>query len=140
MAPLKGIAAWYPRERQASLSGWIMVAGGMGALAATTPLEIALRVTRLAHGVRGARGVDVRRRARASAWRVPDIARPADVDGPCGAVGGRRAVRHPRFWWIAPLGAFCMGSFMAIQGLWAVPWLMEVEGQTAPQRRGTCWS
>ena len=37
---------------------------------------------------------------------------------------------HPRFWWIAPIGGFGMGSFMAIQGLWAVPWLMEVEGTT----------
>jgi hypothetical protein len=37
---------------------------------------------------------------------------------------------HPRFWWIAPLAAFAMGSFMAIQGLWAVPWLMEVDGAT----------
>ncbi len=44
--------------------------------------------------------------------------------------GVRGVFRHPRFWWIAPLGAFCMGSFFAIQGLWAVPWLMEVEGLT----------
>jgi hypothetical protein len=36
---------------------------------------------------------------------------------------------HPRFWWICPLGAFGMGSFMAIQGLWSVPWLIEVDGQ-----------
>ena len=43
MAPLKAIATWFPRERHASLSGWIMVAGGLGALAATTPLELALR-------------------------------------------------------------------------------------------------
>lgn len=35
---------------------------------------------------------------------------------------------HPRFWWLAPVGGFAMGSFMAVQGLWAVPWLMEVEG------------
>ncbi len=45
MAPLKGIAMWYPPERHASLSGWMMVAGGLGALAATTPLEYALRFT-----------------------------------------------------------------------------------------------
>src|SRR5512136_2374512 len=44
MAPLKGIATWYPADRQASLSGWMMVAGGTGALLATAPLELALRV------------------------------------------------------------------------------------------------
>ena len=39
-------------------------------------------------------------------------------------------LRHRRFWWIAPLGACSIGTFMAVQGLWAVPWLMEVEGHT----------
>jgi hypothetical protein len=41
-----------------------------------------------------------------------------------------RIYRHPRFWWMAPLGGFAMGGFAAIQGLWAVPWMMEVEGLT----------
>ena len=45
MAPLKAIAMWYPRERQPSLAGWMMVAGGFGALAATAPLEAALHLT-----------------------------------------------------------------------------------------------
>jgi len=45
MAPLKAIAAWYPPDRQASYSGWIMVAGGVGALVSTVPVELALRVT-----------------------------------------------------------------------------------------------
>jgi hypothetical protein len=30
------------------------------------------------------------------------------------------------FWRFAPQGSLTMGGFMAIQGLWAVPWLMEV--------------
>src|SRR5204863_5638504 len=42
MAPLKAIAAWYPAERHASLSGWMMVAGGAGALLSTAPLAAAL--------------------------------------------------------------------------------------------------
>src|SRR5215472_12896088 len=42
MAPLKAIALWYSSERQASLAGWIMVAGGVGALLATAPLAAAL--------------------------------------------------------------------------------------------------
>ena len=35
MAPLTAIAAWYPSEKRASLGGWMMVAGGGGALIAT---------------------------------------------------------------------------------------------------------
>ena len=36
--------------------------------------------------------------------------------------------RDPYFWRIVPLMFTCASSFMAIQGLWAGPWLLEVEG------------
>jgi MFS family permease len=130
MAPLKAIATWFPRERHASLSGWIMVAGGAGALAATTPLELALRVTgwRTIFVVLAALTFVA---ALAIAWRVPDTGKPAVAAGLRMQWGGVRTVMgHARLWWIAPLAAVCMGSFTAIQGLWAVPWLMEVAGQT----------
>src|SRR5262249_13303410 len=42
--------------------------------------------------------------------------------------GVKRVFRSARFWWVAPLCAISTGSFMAIQGLWSVPWLMEVNG------------
>ena len=44
MAPLKAIATWYPPERQPSLGGWMMFAGGVGALISTTPVAAALDV------------------------------------------------------------------------------------------------
>ena len=140
MAPLKALAAWHPPERLGSLAGWIMVAGGLGALAATTPLELALRVTSWRH-IFVALAVVTLAVALFIAWRVPDIARPVHAVGFAAQWAGvRRVFRHPRFWWIAPLGAFCMGSFFSIQGLWAVPWLMEVEGYTrAAAARNLQW-
>lgn len=107
-----------------------MVAGGLGALAATTPLELALRVT-------GWRTIFVALAAATFvvamviAWRIPDTERPAVATGLREQwLGVGMVLRHRRFWWIAPLGACCIGTFMAIQGLWAVPWLMEVDGET----------
>jgi len=140
MAPLKALAVWHPPERLGSLAGWIMVAGGLGALAATTPLELALRVTGW-RNIFVALAVVTFGVALFIAWRIPDIARPANAVGFAAQWAGvRRVFRHPRFWWIAPLGAFCMGSFFAIQGLWAVPWLMEVEGYTrAAAARNLQW-
>jgi len=140
MAPLKALAVWHPPERLGSLAGWIMVAGGVGALAATTPLELALRVTGW-RNIFVALAVVTLGVALFIAWRIPDIARPANAVGFAAQWAGvRRVFRHPRFWWIAPLGAFCMGSFFAIQGLWAVPWLMEVEGYTrAAAARNLQW-
>jgi MFS family permease len=128
MAPLKGIVTWYPTERQASLSGWVMVAGGAGALLATAPLEFALRFTswRAIFAVLALVTYVV---ALAIWFRVPDTPKVQHVSGLKAQWAGVKSVfAHSRFWWIVPLGAIGMGSFMAIQGLWSVPWLMEVNG------------
>jgi predicted MFS family arabinose efflux permease len=136
MAPLKAIATWYPVERQASLAGWVMVAGGAGALAATTPLEFALRFAswRAIFVVLAVATFAV------AIWiwlRVPDIAKSTATPGFAAQWAGvRRVFGHPRFWWIAPLGAFGMGSFMAVQGLWSVPWLMDVNGHSRAAAAG----
>jgi hypothetical protein len=107
-----------------------MVAGGVGALAATVPVELALRVTHW-RVVFGALSMVTFAVAVLIFWRVPDIDKPAHSGGLAAQIAGVRDVMtHPRFWWIAPLGAIAMGSFFAIQGLWAVPWMMEVEGFT----------
>lgn len=130
MAPLKAIATWYPRDRQASLAGWMMVAGAAGALAATTPVEIALRFVdwrALFVGI----GAFALASAIAIVVTVPDL--PPHAEPPSLATqldGARRVFVEPRFWWIVPVGGLGMGSFMAIQGLWSVPWMMEVEGRT----------
>jgi MFS family permease len=130
MAPLKAIATWYPRERQASYSGWVMVAGGAGALLATVPLEFALRISHWRVVFVGL-GIVTLLAAFGIWWRVPDIQSTTTGAGWRAQFAGVRAVfTHPRFWWIAPLASFGMGSFMAIQGLWAVPWLMDVEHTT----------
>ena len=128
MAPMKAIVTWYPVARQPSLSGWIMVAGGVGALVATTPLEIALRFApwRMIFIALAA----VTYAAAMFIWlRIPDAPTQPDAPGLATQWAGVKSVfTHPRFWWIAPLGGLVMGTFMAIQGLWAVPWLIEVNG------------
>ena len=130
MAPLKAIAMWYPSNRQASLSGWMMVAGGLGALLATAPLAAALALlswraifVALALATFGA--------AALLFLTVPDIPRRVDTPGFGPQWRGVRSVfRNARFWWLCPLAATCTGSFMAIQGLWSVPWLIEIDGYT----------
>lgn len=131
MAPLKALATWFPPERQASYAGWIMVAGGVGALLATVPVELALRVTGW-RTVFVALAIMTLLVAAAIWWRVPDTTPKAAQHESLADLfaGVRRVFVHPRFWWIAPLASFGMGSFMAIQGLWAVPWMIDVDGGT----------
>ncbi len=128
MAPMKAIATWYPIERQASLGGWMMVAGGSGALVATAPLEFALRFA----SWRAIFVVLAMITYAVAIWiwlRVPDIARPIQAMGFKAQWAGVTSVfANRRFWWLAPLGGLGFGSFMAVQGLWSVPWLMEVNG------------
>jgi predicted MFS family arabinose efflux permease len=128
MAPWKAITTWYPLERQPSLAGWMMVAGGIGALLSTAPLAAALSVLSW-RGIFVALGVTTLAVAAAIFFRVPDTPPPAQAAERRAPWRGVRIVfGHPRLWWIAPLTSLGMGSFMAIQGLWSVPWLMEVDG------------
>ena len=130
MAPLKAIAMWYSAERQASLSGWMMVAGGLGALLATAPLAAALAVLSW-RAIFVVLAVATFAAAVLLFLTVPDIPRQASTPGFGAQWRGVRSVfRSARFWWLCPLAATGMGSFMAIQGLWSVPWLIEIDGYT----------
>jgi type IV secretory pathway TrbF-like protein len=40
--------------------------------------------------------------------------------------------RDPRFWRLAPLSTFCVGTSWALQGLWAAQWLADVERMQQP--------
>jgi len=130
MAPLKAIATWYPPERRPSLGSWMMFAGGAGALLSTTPLAAALTVLSW-HGIFVVLAAATLAVAAAIAIVVPDTpheSRQAAANAPWRGV--KLVYRHARLWWIAPVTGLGMGSLMAIQGLWSVPWLMEVDHYT----------
>src|SRR5438477_3026890 len=72
MAPLKAIATWYPPERQPSLGGWVMFAGGVGALISTTPVAAALDVVSW-RTIFVVLAIATRTVAVAVGWVVPDM-------------------------------------------------------------------
>lgn len=133
MAAFKGFAQNFPSERQASLTGAIMASGGLGAVTASLPLELALPV----FGWRGVfLGLTFLLLA-VAAWiflSVPQREAGVSRDS-LGAqlkdVAGILA--HRSFWHYAPPMALVTGGFMAVQGLWAVPWLMQVDGLSRHQ-------
>ncbi len=133
MAAFKGFAQNFPVERQASLTGAIMASGGLGAVTASLPLELALPLV----GWRGVFQGLTFLLAAVAAWiffSVPQREAGVSRDS-LGAqlkeVGGILASRV--FWRFAPPVALVTGGFMAVQGLWAVPWLIEVDGMTRHQ-------
>ncbi|MDD2988063.1 MAG: MFS transporter [Zoogloea sp.] len=128
MAGLKGFTLWFPRERLASMTGYIMSCGALGAVTASAPLEAALPFL----GWRGAFWVVA---ALAAGIATLIFLAMPEKDGGGHGVDLQSALRGVtevlsagRFWSFSGQSAFFTGGFMALQGLWAVPWLMEVNG------------
>ena len=68
------------------------------------------------------------------AWRVPVDPRSAgEVDGERTSQGYGVIVRHPLFLRMLPLGFFVYGGLIAVQALWAGPWMTRVGGATTAQ-------
>jgi sugar phosphate permease len=59
---------------------------------------------------------------------VPKAGSPTPAASGATTVGLRTVYADPRFWRLAPLSATCIGTAWALQGLWATPWLSDVEG------------
>ena len=59
---------------------------------------------------------------------VPDAPAPV-LNVPCSSsVGLRDIFGDRRFWRLAPLSTMCISTAWAVQGLWAGPWLADVDG------------
>jgi predicted MFS family arabinose efflux permease len=128
MAAFKAYVLWFPKQQWPLVNGFQMAAGGMGALAATTPVEAALQFTDW-------RGVFTIL-ALLTLW-VAVIIYLVVPEKPLGQKGESfgnqmRGVRQVfsslEFWRIAPLTAMSQASFLSIQGLWTGPWLKDVAG------------
>ena len=130
MAAFKAFSLWFPPERQASLTGWIMTSGGLGALAATAPLEAALHVTGWREIFFGLAGLTLT----VSIWlflSVPEKERTGKHEGfNAQWKGVKQVFSSAHFWRFAPMGLTTTGGFMAIQSLWSMSWLMKTNGYT----------
>ncbi|MEY9459671.1 MFS family permease [Bradyrhizobium ottawaense] len=124
-AGLKSIILWFPRERVALINGYMIMLGSLGAVTATVPVEHLLawmgwrQLFEVLAAATGATAIFIyvvvpERRI------VPSI---ASTRATLGSVFADR-----RFWRMAPLSATCIGSAWSLQGLWASPWLTDVEG------------
>lgn len=128
MAALKAISQWYPPDRLASMTGWIMTSGGLGALMASKPLELALAVSNWQGIVFLLAAITLA--VAALLWLlVPDKPAEGAASGLAEQLAGVRTIFSSRhFWRYAPMGFWLTGGFMAVQGLWASRWMMELEG------------
>src|SRR5262249_18576604 len=125
---LNAFVLWFPKDRVGAMNGWMVMLGALGALSATSPAELLLDWSGGWRGLfRVLAAVTV-----ASAlmmWAVvPEATSPKPSPGQPLPLGLKIIYTDPRFWALAPLSATCAGTAWALQGLWAAPWLTDVDG------------
>lgn len=129
MSAMKTITLWLPPERWALANGTFMTAGGLGALAATLPVEFLLRhmawpgLFWILAALTLAASIGI-------FTLVPEKKGALAAQGTLGTQVREAAqyLADARFWRIAPVSMIGMASGMAIQGLWSGPYLRDVGG------------
>ena len=123
---LKALSSWLPPEKRASGNAWLVMFGGLGAVASTAPLDAVagLLSWRAIFFILAAATMAVS----GAVWiSVPEIQNAQCRSRADGLHGMRVVFRNPRFWRVAPLSASVVGAAFALHGLWAARWLAEVE-------------
>ena len=141
MAPLTAFRRGFDPVMQLRANSWMLMTGSLGMVASTLPVQWVLPTL----GWRGLFWVIAA--ALLLAWAAtarfaPEYRRshapaPGDatVAGPGGAsaAGYSQVWRNPTFLRFAPMGFVHYGGLIAVQSLWAGPWLVEVSGWTPGQ-------
>jgi predicted MFS family arabinose efflux permease len=128
MSGFKAIVLWIPEPRRALANAVVMSFGALGILVATVPVELAVEAVGWRAMFLGLAAITL-----AVAMLIFAVVPERSVAGPGEALdrqlaGLLRIARDPVFWRLAPLMATTAGTHIAIQTLWAGPWLRDVAG------------
>lgn len=133
MAPLTGYRRWLSPSSQLRANSWMLMTGSFGMLASTLPVQWLMPVW----GWRPlfwALAVLMAVSMALIAWQVPRW-EPQAADAP--QAGSYAQVwRHPVFLRMTPIGFFSYGGMIAVQTLWAGPWMVRVAGLTPAEAAG----
>jgi MFS family permease len=139
MAPLTAYRLWFKPETQLRANSWMLMTGSLGMVASTLPVQWLLPqwgwrpiFVALAGLVLLAIAV--------LAWRLPKspAAKAASDEGLLHSY--RMIWQHRYFRRHVAMGFFSYGGLMAMQTLWAGPWLVQVSGYSPAQAaQGLFW-
>ena len=132
MAPLTAYRLWFKPESQLRANSWMLMTGSLGMVASTLPVQWLLPQTgwRPLFGLLAAM---VLLAMFVIAWRLPQVAKKP-IQTQEGLLESYREIwQHPYFKRHRWMGFFSYGGLLAMQTLWAGPWLVQVSGQSAAQ-------
>jgi MFS family permease len=132
MSSIKAVTVWFPPRRLPATTGWVMFAGGFGAMFATVPIEAAQLIT----GWRGVFVIIAILTFMASATLF-FISPERSSDGPPETLaqqwrGMMEVFGSAVFRRVAAVSAIFQAVNMSLQGLWAGPWLSDVAAYSRP--------
>ena len=131
MASFKAFVDWFPKEKHPVTNGLILMAGGLGAMSSTAPVEAAMLVADWRGIFLGLAGVSAassavlyfvvpeRQTDRKPLTRVSVVDQLRDMGG---------ILRTRIFYRYIPLVVVSQGSFLAALTLWVGPWFRDVAG------------
>ncbi len=135
MAPLTGYRRWFDASTQLRTKSWMLMTGSLGMLAATLPVQWLMpiwgwRALFVMLGVMIAIAMLLIALV-VPVWQKasPKASTPQSTSEDDGSY--REIWRSAYFWRMTPIGFFTYGGMVAIQTLWAGPWMTQVAGWTA---------
>ena len=132
MAPLTGYRRWFTPTAQMRANSWMLMTGSLGMVASTLPVQWLLPVLGWRPLFWGLAALVLLSMAWMALgvprWHTADSA-PA-TPGATTEGGYGMVWRNPYFQRLAPLGFFSYGGMVAMQTLWAGPWMQKVAGYT----------
>jgi predicted MFS family arabinose efflux permease len=133
MAPLTGYRRWLLPTSLLRANSWMLMTGSLGMVASTLPVQWLMPLWGWRPLFWGLAAM-VLLSMLLIAWQVPAWPRTAPETALAPQEGSYAEVlRHPYFRKLVPLGFFNYGGLVAIQTLWAVPWLIKVADYTPVQ-------
>ena len=131
MASFKCFVDWFPKQQIPLTNGAIMMAGGLGALTATAPIEFLLNFTDW-RGIFWVFAVLTLISSFLIYFIVPERPAARKIIGDTSLYeqlsGLLEVIRDPLFKRYVPFSVTSQGAMLALQSLWMGPWLRDVAG------------
>ncbi|MEO7547543.1 MAG: MFS transporter, partial [Ramlibacter sp.] len=126
MAPLTGFRRWLSSPTQLRANSWMLMTGSFGMVASTLPVQWLMPVTGWRPLFWGL-ALLIALSMALLAWKVPAWEGPGASSGV--KPGSYAEVwKHPYLRRMTPIGFFNYGGMIAVQTLWAGPWMVRVAG------------
>jgi len=135
MAPLTAYRRWFDAPTQMRANSWMLMSGSLGMLSSTLPVQWLVPLVGWRILFWAMAGMVLLSMVFIWWWvpkweTVPAPAAAKEKEPPWWRVY-LEVWRHPYFRRMSPLGFFSYGGLVAMQTLWAGPWLNKVSGYTA---------